>query len=154
MPKLLLTWPSRTSGKQQSTRKRRMADDADVPLYAPAEPRVADGQVRWLKNRSDVQKLSSGGLVHQRPQPPADFKEKCRAQKFVLQYRNPEIPGLTVSRVPVLYCVRQDVGNMAIRHILQHLIRYTGGRCSERHANPVRCEAGEGDFPGRGQPPA
>ena len=52
-------------GEERVTGKGAVADDADVPLYAATEPRIAYGEVCRLKNRIEIQELPSRGLVYQ-----------------------------------------------------------------------------------------
>jgi hypothetical protein len=52
----------RTGRKEGRTRERAVADCADVPLDAAAEPGIADGQIGRLKDGIDAEQFSFAGL--------------------------------------------------------------------------------------------
>ena len=98
--------------------KRRMTDDAQVPFYAARNPGVAQAEVAGLEHRVAAQKLAPGLFIHQRPQTPAQLRQKRGAQAIIFQHGG--LPGarLLFAVVIVQDRIGQDAVYAAPAHVL------------------------------------
>ena len=72
--------------------KRRVADQAHIPLHAPAEPGIAYGKIAETDHIIGIQKIPSGLLVCKFPQAAAQLRKKNGSQEVIFQYCRLHLP--------------------------------------------------------------